>query len=147
MSIRVLLADDHAIVREGLRALLIADPRIGVVGEAGNGREAVRLAAELDPDVLIMDISMPDLNGVEAVRMIAVKCPRTKIVMLSMHSSTEHVHRAFEAGASGYVLKESAGAELLAAVNAVHAGNRYSEPDPGRGRPVFRAGCGAGEPA
>ncbi len=125
MSIRVLLADDHAIVREGLRALLVADARISVTGEAGNGREAVRLAAELDPDVLVMDISMPDLNGVEAARMVAVKCPRTKIVMLSMHSSTEHVHRAFEAGASGYVLKESAGAELLAAVNAVHAGNRY----------------------
>ncbi len=125
MIIRVLLADDHALMREGLRALLLADQRISVVGDAVNGRQAVQLAQELNPDVLIMDISMPDLNGIEAVRTIGVRCPQTRIVMLSMHSSTEHIHRAFEAGASGYVLKDSAAAEVIAAINAVHAGKRY----------------------
>jgi DNA-binding NarL/FixJ family response regulator len=115
-------------MREGLRALLDASRGINVVGEVGNGREAVRRAEELHPDVLVADISMPDLNGIEAARMIREKCPATRVVILSMHSSTEHIFRAFEAGASGYVLKESAGAEVINAVRTVHAGGRYLSP-------------------
>ena len=128
MTIRVLLADDHAIMREGLRALLAASPGISVVAEVGNGREAVRACDELSPDVLVMDIAMPDLNGIEAARMIREKCPATRIVMLSMHSSVEHVFRAFDAGASAYVLKESAGAEVITAVHTAHASGRYLSP-------------------
>jgi DNA-binding NarL/FixJ family response regulator len=125
MTIRVLLADDHVIMRDGLKALLTASLGISVVAEVGNGREAVRRAEELKPDVVIMDISMPELNGIEAVRMLHGKCPATRVVILSMHSSSEHVFRAFAAGAAGYLLKESAGAELVAAVRAVHGGQRY----------------------
>ena len=125
MTIRVLLADDHALLREGLRALLAASPGISVIGEVGNGREAVRRAEELNPDVVVMDVSMPDLNGIEAARMIRTKCPATRIIMLSMHSTSEHVHRAFGAGASGYVLKDSAGREVIAAVQAVCTGQKY----------------------
>ena len=115
-------------MREGLHALLAASTGISIVGEVGNGRDAVRRTDELKPDVLVMDISMPGLNGIEAASLIRAKCPQTKIVMLSMHSSTEHVYRAFQAGASGYVLKESAGTEVIAAVRAVHAGQRYLSP-------------------
>lgn len=125
MTIRVLIADDHALVREGLRVLLAANSGISVVGDAGNGRDAVRLAAELDPDVVVLDVSMPDLNGLEAARMIRVKRPATRIIMLSMHSTTEHVYRALEIGATGYVLKDSASNEVIAAVQTVHAGRRY----------------------
>jgi len=128
MTLRVLLADDHALMREGLRALLAASPGIEVIGEVGNGRDAVRRAGELRPDVVVMDISMPDLNGVEAARQIRARSPASRVIMLSMHSSTEHVFRAFDAGASGYVLKESAGAEVIAALQAVHAGRQYLSP-------------------
>ena len=125
MTIRVLLADDHAIMRDGLKALLSVSPDISVVAEVGNGRDAVRRTLELKPDVVIMDISMPGLNGVEAARLIRDKCPGTRIVMLSMHSSSEHVFRALQSGATGYLLKESAGAEMETAVRAVCAGRRY----------------------
>ena len=128
MTIRVLLADDHAIMREGLRALLSASPGISVVADVANGREALRRAEELAPDVLVMDIAMPDLNGIEAARMIHEKFPAIRIVILSMHSSTEHIFRAFEAGASGYVLKESAGSEVITAVHTAYAGGRYLSP-------------------
>lgn len=128
MTIRVLLADDHALMREGLRALLTAIPDITVVGEAGTGREAVRRAGELKPDVVVMDISMPDLNGTEAARLIREKHPAARIIMLSMHSTSEHVHRAFDAGAAAYVLKESAGTEVISAIRAVLAGSRYLSP-------------------
>ena len=124
MTIRVLLVDDHAMLRAGLKALLEA-AGISVVGEAGDGRAALQRAVELKPDVVVMDISMPDMNGIEAARLLREKCPATRVVMLSMHSSSEHVYRAFEAGAAGYLLKESAGEEAEAAVRAVHGGNRY----------------------
>jgi DNA-binding NarL/FixJ family response regulator len=126
--IRVLLADDHAVLREGLRALFATSAGISVVGEVGNGREAVRRAEELKPDVVVMDVAMPDLNGVDAARLVRDRSPGTQVIMLSMHSSTEHLHRAFAAGALGYVLKESAATEVIAAVQAVYAGKRYLSP-------------------
>ena len=128
MTIRVLLADDHALMREGLRALLTAIPDIEVVGEVRTGREAQWQVLQLDPDVVLMDIAMPDLNGIEAARLIHAKCPAVRIVMLSMHASTEYVYRAFEAGASGYLLKEAAVEEVITAVRTVHEGRRYLSP-------------------
>ena len=128
MKIRVLLADDHAMMRDGLKALLSASPDISVIAEVSNGGEAVRRAEELRPDVVVMDIAMPDLNGIEAARMLRDKCPGARVVILSMHSSSEHVFRAFEAGAAGYVLKESAGTEMDAAVRAVYGGRHYLSP-------------------
>jgi DNA-binding NarL/FixJ family response regulator len=128
VTIRVLLADDHAMVREGLGALLAASGGISVVGEVGDGREALRRVEELKPDVVVMDIAMPELNGIEAAAMIRSRCPDTRIVILSMHSSTEHIHRAFAAGATGYVLKSSAGAEVIHAVQTVQLGRRYLSP-------------------
>jgi len=128
MIIRVLLADDHAMVREGLGALLAATGGISIVGQVGDGREALRRVEELRPDVVIMDIAMPELNGIEAAAMIRSRCPGTRIVILSMHSSTEHIYRAFAAGATGYVLKSSAGAEVIHAVQTVQAGRRYLSP-------------------
>jgi len=124
MTIRVLLVDDHALMRDGVKVLLEA-AGISVVGEAGDGRTALQRAIELKPDVVVMDISMPDMNGTEAARLLREKCPATRILILSMHSSSEHVFRAFEAGAAGYILKESAGTEVVTAVRAVHGGNRY----------------------
>ena len=125
MIIRVLLADDHSILRDGLAALLEAQDGITVVGHAGDGREAVRKATELKPDVAIMDIVMPELDGIEATRLVLQSSPLTRVLILSMYSTTEHIFRALQAGAKGYLLKESAGAELVAAVRGVHAGRRY----------------------
>jgi DNA-binding NarL/FixJ family response regulator len=123
--IRVLLADDHAVVRDGLRALLEAQPGIEVVGDVANGREAVREAQKLRPDVIVMDIAMPDLNGIEATLQIQEIAASARILILSMHSTTEHIFRALQAGARGYVLKDSAGVEVVEAVRAVNAGRRY----------------------
>jgi DNA-binding NarL/FixJ family response regulator len=128
MTITILLADDHAIVREGLRFLLEAQPDMEVVGEVSSGRDAVRLAAELRPDVAIMDITMPGLNGIEASLQIKETCPDTGIIVLSMHSTSEHVFRALQVGAMGYLLKESAPPQVVAAVRAVHCGQRYLSP-------------------
>ena len=125
MTIRVLLVDDHAIVRDGLRFLLEAHDEFEVVGGAANGRDAVRGARELQPDVVIMDLAMPELNGTEATQQIHEACPSTHVLVLSMHSTAEHIYRALQAGAEGYLLKESAGPELLVAVRTVHAGRRY----------------------
>lgn len=140
MTIRVLLADDHAVMRDGLKALLEAAPDIRVVGEAADGRTAVRRVSELKPDVVIMDISMPELNGIEAARLMRERYADTRVVVLSMHSNTEHVYRALEAGALGYMLKESAGTEVVAAVRSVHAGHRYLSPS------LAAAALEAGEP-
>lgn len=125
MSIRVFLADDHAVVRDGLRALLEAQDDITVVGDAANGRQAVDQVRKLRPDVVVMDIAMPELNGIEATQQIRESCPSTQVVILSMHSSPEHVFRALQAGARGYLIKESAGKEVAMAVRALHAGRRY----------------------
>lgn len=125
MTIRVLLADDHALFREGLRALLHATPDIRVVTEAATGYETLAAVAAHAPDVAILDIAMPELNGVEAAGLIRSRHPETRLLMLSMHSSVEHVHRAFAAGALGYLLKESASDEVVTAVRMVHGGARY----------------------
>jgi DNA-binding NarL/FixJ family response regulator len=123
--IKVLLADDHPVVRDGLRALLEAQSDIVVVGDVANGREALREVGKLEPDVIVMDIAMPDLNGIEATVQMQDVCPSTKILILSMHSTTEHIFRALKAGARGYLLKDSAGAEVVEAVRVVNAGRRY----------------------
>jgi DNA-binding NarL/FixJ family response regulator len=123
--IKVLLADDHAVVRDGLRVLLEAQSDISVVENAANGRQAVRLALQLHPDVVVMDIAMPELNGIEATQQIHDASPSTQVLILSMHSTTEHIFRALRAGARGYLLKDSAGTEVVDAVRAVHAGRRY----------------------
>lgn len=123
--IKVVIADDHSVVRDGLRFLLEAEGDISVVGGAANGNEAVRLARQLTPDVVIMDVTMPQLNGVEATLAIHEACPTVQVLMLSMHSTAEHIYRALQAGAAGYLLKESAGPEVVAAVRTVHAGRRY----------------------
>jgi DNA-binding NarL/FixJ family response regulator len=128
MSPRVLLADDHAVVRDSLRVLLEAQPDIQVVGLAANGREAVALASQLGPDVAILDIVMPELNGIEAAPQIVAASPGTQVLILSMHVTGELVIRAVRAGARGYVLKEAAGAEVVAAVRALHAGRRHFSP-------------------
>jgi DNA-binding NarL/FixJ family response regulator len=125
MTIKVLLADDHSVLRDGLQALLHAQEGFAVVAHAQDGREAVRKTAELKPDVVIMDIVMPELDGIEATRLIHASSASTQVVILSMYSTSEHIFRALQAGAKGYLLKESAGAELLAAVRSVHAGRRY----------------------
>jgi DNA-binding NarL/FixJ family response regulator len=124
-NITVFLADDHAVVCNGLRLLLETQPDIQVVGDAATGRAAVRGVAELHPDVAVVDIAMPELNGIEATRQIRETSPATQVVILSMHATSEHIFRALQAGARGYLLKESAGSEVAQAVRAVHAGRRY----------------------
>ena len=125
MPVSVMLADDHAVVRDGLRALLEGGNDMQVVAVAGNGREAVAEALRLRPDLVIMDIAMPELDGVEATRRIVEKCPETRVLILSMYLSAEHIYRALQAGAQGYVLKESAGEEVVDAIRALRAGKRY----------------------
>jgi DNA-binding NarL/FixJ family response regulator len=125
MRITIYLADDHAVVRDGLRFVLEAQPDFEVVGDASNGREAVRQVAQLCPDMVIIDISMPELNGIEATRQILDLCPATRVIVLSMHVTPEHVFRALRAGAHGYILKESAAIEVINAARAVQAGQRY----------------------
>jgi DNA-binding NarL/FixJ family response regulator len=125
MSITIFLADDHAVVREGLRFLLEAEADLKVIGDAANGRDAVHQVALLQPDVAILDIAMPELNGIEATEQIGDVCPASQVIILSMHATSEHVFRALRAGARGYILKESAGIEVVKAVRSVHAGWRY----------------------
>ncbi len=128
MAIKVFMVDDHAVMRDGLRLLLNAQPDLLVVGEAATGREAVRQLSLDCPDVLIMDIAMADLNGIEATRQARTLCPHVQVVMLSMYSTDEHIARALQAGAAGYVLKESAGIDVVAAVRAAYAGRQYLSP-------------------
>ena len=121
---RVLLADDHAMMREGL-SVLLTGAGMEIVGSVGNGRDAVRVATALMPDVVLMDLTMPEMNGIEATRQICARMPATQVVVLSMHSNREHVYQAMKAGAMGYVLKDAASAELVKAVRAACAGRRY----------------------
>jgi RNA polymerase sigma factor (sigma-70 family) len=128
MMISVFLADDHRVLRDGLRILLESQTDIRVVGEAENGNQAIEGITRLQPDVAVMDITMPELNGIEAAQIVHENLPNTGIVMLSIHSDLEHIFRALQAGAQGYLLKESAGSEVISAVRAVHLGRRYLSP-------------------
>ena len=126
--VRILLADDHSVIRSGLRLVLERQADFQVVAEASDGREAVNAAAEHKPDVVVMDLAMPNLNGIEAARQITSGFPATRVVVLTMHSDEEYVLRALKAGARGYLLKESAEADLIAAVRAVSAGKAFFSP-------------------
>jgi two-component system response regulator NreC len=128
MPIRIVLADDHTILRNGLRLLLERHPDFSVVGEAANGREAVEVATRESPHVVVMDISMPILNGIEAARRITSELPKTAVIVLSVHSDEAYILRALKAGARGYLLKDSAEADLIQAVRAVSAGKAYFSP-------------------
>jgi two-component system response regulator NreC len=126
--IRVLLADDHTILRDGIRSLLQDQPDMLVVGEAEDGHTAVRMACELKPDVVLMDIAMPLLNGLEATRRIKRDCPQTHVLILSMHENEEYIRQALASGAMGYILKDAAAHDLLGAIRAVHGGEAVLSP-------------------
>ncbi len=126
--IHVLIADDHAVVRSGLRLLLDAQEDIEVVGEAGSGEEAIKTARSTEPDVVLMDVVMPGMNGLEATKALHRVLPDIKVLVLSMQDDPQYVHEAFSAGASGYVLKEAADKEVVAAIRDVAGGGRYVHP-------------------
>lgn len=128
MTISVFLADDHRVLRDGLRILLESQDDIQVVGEAENGNKAIENITTLKPDIAVMDITMPELNGIEAAQIIHEALPEIGIVILSIHSDLEHIFRALQAGAQGYILKESAGSEVISAVRSVYMGRRYLSP-------------------
>lgn len=125
MTIRILIADDHAVVAEGLRHLLSAQPDFEVIGLADTGREAVRLALETAPDIVLMDHAMPELNGTEATHLVRERAEKTRVIMLSMYSDAVHVYRALQAGATGYIIKKSVAKEVVDAIRMVHRGSRY----------------------
>ena len=127
-KLRILLADDHILMRSGLRALLDRQPNLEVVGESENGRETVALAASLKPDVVVMDVGMPILNGIEATQTIVTQCPSIAVVILSMHADESYVMRALKAGARGYLLKDSAAADLIGAIQAISQGKSFFSP-------------------
>jgi DNA-binding NarL/FixJ family response regulator len=127
-KLRILLADDHIVMRTGLRALLERQPNLEVVGESENGRETVALAASLRPDVVVMDVGMPVLNGIEATQTIVTQCPTIAVVILSMHADESYVMRALKAGARGYLLKDSAAADLISAIQAVSQNKSFFSP-------------------
>ncbi|MEK6279302.1 MAG: response regulator transcription factor [Acidobacteriota bacterium] len=127
-KLRIFLADDHMVVREGLKSLINAQPDMEVVGEAENGRDAVKGAVELSPDVVVMDISMPEMNGVEATERLRKECPQIKIVALTIYEDTGYLRQLLKAGASGYVLKRAVVEELVLAVRTCASGGSYIEP-------------------
>ena len=127
-EVRVVIADDHAVVREGLRALVDAQPGLRVIGEAADGQEAWLRACELKPDVLLLDVSMPNVGGTEAAERIAKDCPEVRILVLTMHEERGYVTRLLRAGAAGYLLKHTASAELVRAIRTVAAGGTYVDP-------------------
>ena len=128
-KVRIVLADDHTILREGLRALLTADDEIVVVGEAQDGREAVRCVERLEPDLLLMDLSMPRMSGMDAIREIKKRYPDTRIIALTVHKTEEYLLTTLQAGADGYVLKDATHDELVMAIRTVMAGKSYLSPD------------------
>ncbi len=128
MKIRILLADDHTILRAGLKMMLNAQPDMEVVGEAQDGRQSIQEAQRLQPDVILMDITMPDLNGIEATRQIKRVLAEVKILVLTMHENDEYVFQALRAGASGYMLKEAADTELITAIHVIKSGQFYLSP-------------------
>src|SRR5689334_1496919 len=128
ITIKILLADDHAIVREGIRKLLETDSDLAIVAEAANGREAVAFAAKTSPDVVIMDLAMPVMNGLTATRLITNRQKEVKVIVLTSHDSDINVKELREAGASGYLLKQSDSAELLSAIQEVHRGGNAFSP-------------------
>ncbi len=125
---RVLLADDHTIVRQGLRVLLDSQDNVEVVGEAEDGRQAIEKAKQLVPDIIVIDITMPSLNGIEATRQLKKTNPEIKVLVLTVHDNEEYVHQILQAGASGYLLKESAVSDLVSAINAVKKGDIFLSP-------------------
>jgi DNA-binding NarL/FixJ family response regulator len=127
-TIRIVLADDHTVIRTGLRVLLERQPGFQVVAEASDGRQAIEAVERDRPGVIVMDVAMPNLNGIEAARQISGKYPRTAVVILSMHSDESYVLLALNAGARGYLLKDSAEADLIAAIRAVHSGKSFFSP-------------------
>jgi len=127
-KIKVLLAEDHIIVRQGLRSILEKHPGIEVIAEAGDGREAVSAAEKLNPDVILMDFSMPGLNGLEATRQIKQRVPRTKILILTRHANRAYLESLIKVGATGYILKKSAADELIFAIESVYQGDTYLDP-------------------
>jgi DNA-binding NarL/FixJ family response regulator len=127
-KIRILLAEDHAVVRQGFKLILGAQHDMEIVGEAGNGREAIELAEKLRPDVAVVDVAMPELNGIEATRRMAETAPRTRVLALSMHKDSVYVREILRAGARGYLLKDQIDSDLLAAVRAVARGEGYLSP-------------------
>jgi two-component system, NarL family, response regulator NreC len=128
-KIRIILADDHKLVRQGFRLILMSQDDMDVVGETGNGREAVELAKSLNPDVIVMDVTMPEMNGIEATRRIREISPHIRVLALSVHRDSVYVREIIRAGAEGYLLKESADTDLLAAIRAVAQGNSYLSPE------------------
>jgi two-component system, NarL family, response regulator NreC len=127
-KLRILLADDHIVMRTGLRALLERQPNLEVVGESENGRETVTLAGSLRPDVVVMDVGMPILNGIDATQTIVAECPTIAVIILSMHADESYVMRALKAGARGYLLKDSGAADLIGAIQAVSQGKSFFSP-------------------
>lgn len=128
MKIRVLLADDHTILRAGLRMMLNAQPDMEVIGEAQDGRQAINATMHFQPDIVLMDITMPDMNGIEATRQIKRIAPEVKVLVLTMHENDEYVFQALRAGASGYILKEAADTELINALHVIQSGQFYLSP-------------------
>ncbi|MCC6585945.1 MAG: response regulator transcription factor [Bryobacterales bacterium] len=128
-KIRILLADDHKLVRQGFKLILESQPDMEVVGEAGNGREALESVKALRPDLIVMDVTMPDLNGIEATRRIRESSPGVRVLGLSVHRDGVYVREMIRAGAEGYLLKDAADTELLAAIRAVAEGNSYLSPE------------------
>ena len=128
MPIKIIIADDHGVVAEGLKHLIEAQQDLQVVAIVGDGREAVRMAKETEPDVVLMDLSMPELNGADATRAILERDAKCRVIVLSMYAEREYVRRALKAGASGYVVKRSAAKEVVDAIRAVHSGQRYLSP-------------------
>lgn len=145
-KVTVLLADDHALVREGIRSSMVRFPFISIVGEAADGREALRLRRALRPDIVLIDLNMPEMGGMEATPLIRKSCPKTKIIVLTVHDTKEYVLRLLRTGAHGYVLKDTSPDELVRAIQSVARGDAFFSPGVSRILPEFvQSGDGADE--